>query len=81
MADLLRIVGLDARTVNLMEAAGLGSLHDLRGSDLVRLTKLLSQVNRARSLVDRPPAAETVQRWVDDAKENTLPKVRNGRDG
>ncbi len=75
LADLLRLVDIEAGAVNLLEAAGVGSLRELRVRDPQRLTGLLSQENRARSLVEQPPTLETVRRWVRDAGSTTLPIV------
>lgn len=75
LTDLLRVVGIDAQTVNLLAAAGVSSLRDLGTRDPERLYRLLSQENVARSLVDQPPALQTVRRWVSDACNTTLPIV------
>lgn len=80
LADLLRVVNLDAGSGNLLEATGVTSLRDLGGCDPKRLTKLLSQENRARSIVDHPPTKETVRCWVRDAGSTTLPIVAGERE-
>jgi hypothetical protein len=77
LADLMRIVGMDAQSANLLEAAGVGSLNALRSNDAEELARLLYQVNLARSVVAEPPSVEMVRRWIDEAKETT-PKVSDG---
>lgn len=77
LVDLMRIVGIDAQRVNLLEAAGVGSLRDLRNSDPEALARLLHQINRARSLVPEPPSVDSVRQWINEAKETT-PKVSDG---
>lgn len=75
LADMMRIVGIDTQYANLLEAAGVRSLDDLKVSDSHELTKLLHQVNSAQSLVKQLPPEETVQQWVRDAQETTKPIV------
>lgn len=74
LADLMRIVG-NTQYANLLEAADVGSLDALKKvSDPCELANLLSQVNKAQSLVKQLPPLENVQQWVQDARK-TKPKV------
>jgi hypothetical protein len=74
LADMMSIVG-DTKQVNLLEAAGIGSLDALkRVSDPCELANLLNQINKAQSLVKQLPSMETVQQWVQEAKK-TKPMV------
>ena len=75
LADMMRIVGIDTQYANLLEAAGVRSLRDLKVRDSHELTKLLHQVNSAQSLVKQLPPEETVQQWVRDVQETTKPIV------
>jgi tetratricopeptide (TPR) repeat protein len=74
LADLMRIGAIDAQHANLLEAAEVRSLRDLRGSNPEELTRLLHQLNQAQSIVAGPPSAESVRQWVSEAK-HTKPKV------
>jgi len=75
LADMMRIVSIDTQYANLLEAAGVRSLNDLKARDSQKLTKLLHQVNSAQSLVKQLPPEEKVQQWVRDAQETTKPIV------
>lgn len=79
LTDLLRIVGLDVPSANLLEASDVRSIRQLSNSNPEKLTRLLGQVNRGRSLVKETPSEETLRRWITDARNTTLPKVYDGR--
>jgi hypothetical protein len=74
LTDLMRIVGIDTPHANLLDAAGVGSLKDLRDSNPEELARRLHQINRARSLVPEAPSVESVRQWISEAKDTT-PKV------
>jgi tetratricopeptide (TPR) repeat protein len=71
LADMMRIVGIETQYANLLEAAGVRSLDDLKVRYSHDLTELLHQVNSAQSLVKQLPLEETVQQWVRDAQKTT----------
>lgn len=58
MADLMRILGIGAQQANLLQAASVGSLRDLRDSEPEDLARLLRQINRTRTLVPEPLSVE-----------------------
>ncbi len=69
LAELMRIVE-EANLVNLLEAAKVDSIDALKNvNDPFELEKLLNQVNLAYSFVKKTPSAETIQRWVNEAKK------------
>jgi tetratricopeptide (TPR) repeat protein len=78
LMDLMRIVGIDTQHANLLEAAEVQSLRDLKDSDPDELAKQLHQLNQAQHIVTTPPSEDSVRRWVYEAKE-TVPMVSDTR--
>jgi Domain of unknown function (DUF4332) len=73
-ADLLRVPGISTRYSNLLEAAGVTTVRQLRRRDPARLRDELLVVNqRRRRIVQRPPSLEEVTAWV--AAARALPPV------
>jgi len=74
MADLMRIKGVGEEYSELLEAAGVDTVKELRTRRADNLTTKMTEVNDAKKLVRSLPAEKTVQGWIDHAK--TLdPKV------
>jgi predicted flap endonuclease-1-like 5' DNA nuclease len=59
-ADLMRINGVGEEFADLLEAAGV---------DTVNLAEAMAECNEKHKRCDRVPGAETVQDWIDQAKE------------
>ena len=77
-ADLMRVKGVGSEYSDLLEAAGVDTVKELRNRNAANLTAKMAEVNGAaqrkgRSIVRRVPAESMVERWVAHAK--TLPPV------
>lgn len=71
-ADLFRINGVAGEYAELLEAAGVDTVAELAQRNATNLTKAMSEVNDARSLVRRVPTESQVAGWIAEAK--TLPR-------
>ncbi len=68
MADLMRIKGVGEEYSELLEAAGVDTVKELRNRRADNLTAKMTEVNEAKKLVRSLPSEKTVQGWVDQAK-------------
>jgi hypothetical protein len=68
MAELMRIEGIDSRYAELLAAAGVHSMRDLREQDGRRLADMLLAVNEARRFTNLVPSAAVVGGWIDRAR-------------
>lgn len=78
-ADLMRVKGVGSEYSDLLEAAGVDTVKELRRRSAANLTAKMTEVNDAaikktkKSIVRQVPAQSMVERWVAHAK--TLPPV------
>ena len=72
-ADLMRINGVAGQFAELLEAAGVDTVKELRNRVPANLQPKLEEVNAAKNLVNRVPALVEVEKMVAQAKE--LPPV------
>ncbi|MCB2224435.1 MAG: DUF4332 domain-containing protein [Actinobacteria bacterium] len=72
-ADLMRVRGVGEEYSDLLEAAGVDTVKELRTRNAENLHKKMDEVNSAKKLVRRLPALSMVKRWIKHAKE--LPPV------
>ena len=68
-ADLMRVKGIGEEYSDLLEAAGVDTVKELRNRNADNLLAKMTEVNKAKRLVRRLPTGPMVQRWVDHAKE------------
>lgn len=68
-ADLFRIKGVAGQFAELLEAAGVDTVKELRHRVAANLVAKLEEVNEARNLCNRVPTVTEVQRMIDQAKE------------
>lgn len=73
MADLMRIKGVGEEYSELLEAAGVDTVKELRNRRADNLTAKMAEVNATKKLVRSLPSEKVVQGWVDHAKD--LPPV------
>ena len=73
MADLMRIKGVGEEYSELLEAAGVDTVKELKTRVPANLTKALADVNAQKKLVRALPTASMVEKWVAQAKD--LPSV------
>lgn len=68
-ADLMRIKGVAGQFAELLEAAGVDTVKELRHRVAANLHAKLVEVNEARNLCHRVPAESEVAKMIDQAKE------------
>jgi predicted flap endonuclease-1-like 5' DNA nuclease len=68
-ADLMRVRGVGTQYSDLLEAAGVDTVKELRRRRPDNLHKALCAANDERQLVRRTPTESEVERWVSRAKE------------
>lgn len=73
MADLMRIKGVGEEYSELLEAAGVDTVKELRNRNVANLTKAIAEANARKQLVRLLPSEKTVAKWVAQAK--TMPAM------
>ena len=68
LCDLMRIKGVGEEYSELLEAAGVDTVKELRNRNPDNLAKAIAEANAARKLVRQLPSAKHCQRWVAHAK-------------
>jgi predicted flap endonuclease-1-like 5' DNA nuclease len=69
MADLMRISGIGAEFSELLEAAGVDTVKELRTRNVENLAGKMREVNSQKKLTRTVPSAKTVSKWVDQAAQ------------
>jgi len=72
-ADLMRVKGIGEEYSDLVEAAGVDTVKELRNRKPANLLAKMVEINKAKRLVRRLPTESMVERWVAHAGE--LPSV------
>jgi predicted flap endonuclease-1-like 5' DNA nuclease len=72
-ADLFRVRGIGSEYSDLLEAAGVDTVAELRQRNPNTLYETLVKTNEAKKLVRKLPTADQVAAWVEQAK--SLPRV------
>ncbi len=67
-ADLMRVQGVGEEYSDLLEAAGVDTIKELRRRNPRNLLGRMIEVNKKKRLVRRLPTEAMVERWVDHAK-------------
>lgn len=68
-ADLFRIKGVAGQFAELLEAAGVDTVKELRYRVAANLHERLVEVNDAKNLCNRVPAVSEIERMIEQAKE------------
>lgn len=68
MADLFRIKGIASQYAELLEAAGVDTVKELRNRNSENLIEKITEVNGSKRLVRQVPAASRVADWVKQAR-------------
>lgn len=68
-ADLMRIKGVGSEYADLMEAAGVDTIRELRRRNPERLLTAMADMNVRRRLIRRLPTNGMVAGWIEAAKE------------
>lgn len=69
MADLMRIKGVGSEFSELLEAAGVDTVKELRNRNAENLAQKLQEVNAEKKLTRRVPNQKQVQGFIDFAKQ------------
>jgi predicted flap endonuclease-1-like 5' DNA nuclease len=67
-ADLMRISGVGPQYSELLEAAGVDTVKELKHRNAENLASKMEEVNAVKNLANASPAASVVQDWIDAAK-------------
>ena len=68
MADLMRIKGVGEEYSELLEAAGVDTVKELRNRNAANLAAAMKEANAKKKLVRQVPALGNVETWVAEAK-------------
>ena len=68
MADLMRLSGVGSEFSELLEAAGVDTVKELRNRNAANLAEKMAEVNETKKLTRTVPSEKTVTGWVDQAK-------------
>ncbi len=68
MADLMRVSGIGAEFSELLEAAGVDTIKELRNRRPDNLTAKMAEINAAKKLTRRVPNESEVTKWIERAK-------------
>lgn len=68
MCDLMRISGVGEEYSELLEAAGVDTVKELRNRNPENLAKAIAEANAARKLVRQIPGEKHCRKWVAQAK-------------
>jgi hypothetical protein len=71
LADCMRVRGISREYADLLQAAGVDTVKELKHRNPVNLARSMASANKARKLVRLLPSAKVVGRWIDHAR--TLP--------
>src|SRR5215470_1133667 len=69
LIDRMRIKGVGQEYAQLLEAAGVVTVKELRFRSPARLARAMAEANAIRKLVRVLPSEHTVERWIDHAKK------------
>jgi predicted flap endonuclease-1-like 5' DNA nuclease len=74
MADLMRVSGVGRQYAELLEAAGVDTIKELRNRNAANLAASMQSVNKEKKLAKTAPSSTTVEKWIGQAKV-TEPKI------
>lgn len=69
LADLMRISGVARQYSELLEAAGVDTVKELRGRVPANLAAKMKEINEAKKLSKTTPSEKDVASWVEQAKK------------
>ncbi len=68
-ADKMRIKGIGEDYAELLEAAGVDTVRELKYRNPANLAKRMAEVNKQLKLVRALPSEKVVLRWIETAKK------------
>jgi predicted flap endonuclease-1-like 5' DNA nuclease len=69
MADLFRIKGISSQNAEILKAAGVDTVKELRNRNAENLHAKIAEVNAEKKLVRQIPALSAVTNFIEQAKE------------
>ena len=69
LADLMRVSGIGPQFSELLEAAGVDTIKELRTRKAENLATKMAEVNAAKKLAKTAPTASVIQGWIEAAKK------------
>ena len=67
-ADLMRLKGVGKQFAELLEAAGVDTIKELRKRKADNLAAKMKEVNTAKKLARVSPSEKSIARWIEEAK-------------
>ncbi|HEY5963581.1 MAG TPA: DUF4332 domain-containing protein [Xanthobacteraceae bacterium] len=71
-ADRMRIKGIGSEYADLLQAAGVDTVKELKYRNPQKLVEAMAQINAKRKLARVMPSPRAVERWVEQAKRIPL---------
>jgi hypothetical protein len=68
-ADRMRVKGVGWEYAELLSAAGVKTVNELKFRNPQKLVERMTQANDRRKLVQLLPSVKVVQRWIEDAQK------------
>lgn len=68
LADLMRVNGIGKQFAELLEAAGVDTIKELRKRNAANVAAKMKEVNDAKKLARSTPSESMVARWIEAAK-------------
>jgi hypothetical protein len=72
VADRMRIKGISKEYAELLRAAGVNTVKELKFRNATNLAKAMADANKKRKLVRLLPSDKVVARWIENAKSLPL---------
>jgi len=72
VADRMRVRGISREYAELLQAAGVDTVKELKYRNPGNLAKAMAEANRKRKMVRLLPSEKVVGRWIDHAKSLPL---------
>jgi hypothetical protein len=72
VADRMRIKGISKEYAELLKAAGVDTVKELKYRNPANLAKAMAEANKKRKMVRLLPSEKVVCRWIDYAKKLSL---------
>ena len=69
LADLMRVSGIGKQYSELLEAAGVDTIKELKNRNAANLAAKMKEVNDAKKLCRSAPSEKSVTKWVEQAKK------------
>jgi len=68
VADRMRVKGISREYAELLQAAGVDTVKELKYRNPANLAKAMAEANRKRKMVRLLPSEKVVERWITHAK-------------